>query len=35
MSVSIEGVTADHKPLTVLREDQAHNRLEFHIICLF
>jgi hypothetical protein len=30
MSVAIEGVTADHKPLTVLREDQAHNRLEFN-----
>ncbi|CAB3364753.1 Hypothetical predicted protein [Cloeon dipterum] len=32
MSVTIEGITADHKPLTVLREDQAHNRTR-HVHC--
>lgn len=31
MSVTIEGITADHKPSTVLHEDQAHNRYIMYI----
>ncbi|XP_071439308.1 transmembrane protein 181 [Hetaerina americana] len=32
VSVTIEGITADHKPVTVLRGDQAHNRSR-HLHC--
>ncbi|KAG8227320.1 hypothetical protein J437_LFUL006761 [Ladona fulva] len=32
VSVTIEGITADHKPVTVLRANQAHNRTR-HLHC--